>query len=669
MRQTNHTSASRVNKVNGRMKNLARLFGTTAIICVLGLPGASGDRGSAIRYASVESLQVTESQRDSATPADRVGNAARGATVESLTADEFVMATAATTTAPVAARQLNAQRSVAATPAAKKASPKKTPRDKMSGPVAALAAAGGPALVEIVVRYADQPAMFDDEYVASLGGEVTRSYKTFDMRAIRIPAASLEELATDDNVDWLSVDDEVSFTSAASRGAANKPQGSSANLGYTGSNVGIAILDTGIANHADLSADIVQYSFLNGAYPTPDVVDGELTVLNDSVRDDLFGHGTHVAGIVTGSGANSDHSYKGTSTGATVLSLQVLDQNGGGSMSDVMAALDWLLVYGSYFDIDVVNLSLGKTISESNTTDPLVLAVEKLWDAGMVVVVAAGNNGHAGSMTITSPGNSRKVITVGSLTDNGTGNNFSDDYVSSFSSMGPSVGDLVLKPDLVAPGNRVVAAIDSGTALAAMLPDRVRNCNGQGCSGIYLEMSGTSMATPLVSAAVALMLEKDPTLSPATVKARLMRSARKLDADASSVGAGVLDIDAAMNDTGVMTVEALSPLMVPDSSTNGVLVQDTAVLWGDTTWGSGYLFSDGSTWATGYAWTDENGVSAYGYAWTDENVWAKGYGWTDETIMAKGYGWTDGGMAAKSLLSGGGDGSSASLNDDVPSTP
>ena len=538
------------------------------------------------------------------------------------------------------------------------------PRDKMSGPVAALAAAGGNELVDIVVRYAEYPQLFDDATVAKLGGEVTRTYQTFDMRAVRIPASALEALAANEKVDWLSVDDSVSFTSVASREAANLPGAGSTHAGWSGSSVGVAVLDTGVAAHADLDANIVQYSFLNGAYPTPLVANGTVASLNDDAREDLFGHGTHVAGILTGSGADSDDAYQGAATGSTILSLQVLDANGGGSMSDVMAALDWLLEYGSYFDIRVVNLSLGKGISESNTTDPLVLAVEALWDAGMVVVVAAGNDGNAGSMTITSPGNSRKVITVGSLTDNGTGTDYTDDYVSSFSSTGPTVGDLVLKPDLVAPGNRIVAAVAQGTTLANLLPGRVVNCTANQCGSIYLEMSGTSMATPLVSAAVALMLEKNPTLSPATVKARLMRSARKISADASSAGAGLLDVDAALGETGTITGDALSPLMIPDAATNGVLVQDTAMLWGDDQWGSGYLFNDGFTWATGYGWTDESGVTAYGYAWTDADVWAKGYGWTDEDIGAKGYGWTDEDMGAHSFFED--TGSGLTINDDSP---
>jgi len=543
-------------------------------------------------------------------------------------------------------------------------SAKIAPRDKMSGPVAALAAAGS-GMAEIVVRYDQHPELFDDERVAELGGKVTRSYEHLDMRAITIPAASLAKLAVDKNVDWLSLDDDISSTSVASRLAANVPAAGSTNAGYSGSNIGIAVLDTGISKHGDLDERILQYSFLKGAYPEPEVANGELIAFNDSMRDDQFGHGTHVAGVLSGSGLDSHDEFKGAATGSRVLALQVLNAAGGGSMSDVMAALDWLLTYGSYFDIRVVNLSLGKGISESNETDPLVIAVEKLWDAGMVVVVAAGNAGHYGSMTVTSPGNSRKVITVGSLTDNATGADYSDDYVSSFSSRGPTVGDYVLKPDLLAPGNRVVASIPASSMLARALQTRIKKCKKESCSSEYLEMSGTSMATPIVSAAAALMLDKDPSLTPATVKARLMRSAMKIDADPSEVGAGLLDVDAALNDVGTVSGQALSPLMIFDKTSEGVLVEDTAGLWGDSVWGSGYLYNNGFSWASGASFTDENGVTANGYMWTDGGVSAKGYMWTDGGVSAKGYMWTDG-VRAKSLLTGDGD-AGLVLNDDTPS--
>ncbi len=556
----------------------------------------------------------------------------------------------------------------------------RSPRSKMSGPVAALAAAGGPGVVEIVARYSDRPELFDDEYVASLGGKVTRAYATLDMRAISIPASSLEALAIDDNVDWLSLDDEMSATSTAQL-AMNVPTSASPNAGYSGSSVGIAVLDTGIASHGDLGSNIVQYSFLNGAYPIPDIVNGEIVTLNDSVREDLFGHGTHVAGILTGSGASSNGAHDGVAKQAPILSLQVLDGTGSGSMSDVMAALDWLLVYGGYFDIRVVNLSLGKGISESNTTDPLVIAVEKLWDAGIVVVVAAGNEGFSGSMTINSPANSRKVITVGSLTDSGSGTDYTDDFVSSFSSTGPTVGDLVMKPDLVAPGNRIVATIPDGSLLGSYLPERLVGClqvlGVTTCTDAYLDMSGTSMATPMVAAAVALMLEKDATLTPATVKARLMRSARKLPAAPIAIGAGLLDVDAALSETGVVSGEALSPLVSYDATLDATLLEETGTLWGAEIWSASYLYHGGVTWvtgdptsesgvtATGYGWTN-SGVNANGYGWTDGSVQANGYGWTDGGVHAKGYGWTNSGVQAESLLETGIDGSGIINDDPVP---
>ena len=193
-------------------------------------------------------------------------------------------------------------------------------------------------------------------------------------------------------------------------------------------------------------------------------------------------------------------------------------------------------------------MSLGKSVEESAASDPLVLATEDVWDAGLTVVCSAGNYGRDGHFTITSPGNSRKVITVGSVTDSGTNSDY-DDYVSTYSSLGPTAYDHFLKPDLVAPGNRVVAPIAHYGRLKNDLPDRVLSC-GVGCTGEYLELSGTSMAAAMVSGTAALMLTDDPSLSPDTVKARLMRSARKVIDDPTVAGAGVLDIAAALGNPG-----------------------------------------------------------------------------------------------------------------------
>ncbi|RZV38481.1 MAG: hypothetical protein EX272_02575 [Chromatiales bacterium] len=523
----------------------------------------------------------------------------------------------------------------------------RTPHSKMSGPVAALARAGGQQPADLIVSYADHPELFEDGRIESLGGEVIRHYDVLKLLAVRLPADSLVALAIEENVDRVSLDDAVSATSRSSRAAAKSPVLPSNNATYNGGNIGIAVLDSGVSYHTDIAADVRQYSFLGGAYPQPEVgASGEIKLHNDQDRVDGYGHGTHVAGIIAGNGQGSSGKYKGPAGGAKIISLQVLDGNGQGNMSDVMAALDWLLQYGSYFDVRVANLSLGKPISESNTTDPLVLAVEQLWDSGIVVAVAAGNYGREGYFSITSPANSRKVITVGSLTDNNTGDDYSDDYVSTFSSRGPSIGDHVSKPDLVAPGNRLIAASPKNSYLELLLPGLVVACTTQdACDDNYMTMSGTSMATPMVAAAAALMLEKDPTLSPATVKARLMRSSKKLDEAPVVAGAGLLDIEAALEETGVVTGEALSPLLVHDAETGGTLMEDTSSLWGDEVWGAGYMWTDSNVSANGALWTD-GGVSANGFIWTDGGVNANGYIWTDGSIWANGALWTDGGVAA-----------------------
>ncbi|MEL6870920.1 MAG: S8 family peptidase [Pseudomonadota bacterium] len=512
-------------------------------------------------------------------------------------------------------------------------------RAKLSGQLAAIVAAGGSEPVDLIASFAEQPELFDDARVAELGGEIVRSFDGLQMRAIRLPANAVLAFAERKSIDWLTLDDTVGVTSAASRQAVNEPTSGVNNM-YRASGVGVAVLDTGIAQHADLDGSIKQFSFLNGQYPRPTIAYGQVTQANDSALGDNFGHGTHVAGIITGTGYNSNYAYRGTARSASLVSLQALGADGKGSMSDVLAALDWLLEYGSYFDIRVVNLSIGKTISESIETDPLVRATDRLWDAGMVVVVAAGNDGRVGKMSINSPGNSRKVITVGSLTENRTGNDFSDDYVSSFSSRGPSVGDLVMKPDLVAPGNKIIASIQQGSYLDIALQSRRRNCSvSSNCQDRYLEMSGTSMAAPLVAATAARMLDKDPSLTPDTIKARLMRSARKLDESPIDAGAGVLDVDAAMNDSGVVNRPALSPLAYKGHA-DKLLIEDTAALWGHPQWAAGYLFDGGFDWATDGVLGGSADVNANGFLWTDETIGSNGYLWTDE-VFSRGYLWTD----------------------------
>ena len=354
---------------------------------------------------------------------------------------------------------------------------------------------------------------------------------------------------------------------------------------------------------------------------------------------DPLGHGTHVAGIAGGNGSLSAGAYPGMAPNAQIFDVRVLRHDGRGTVSDVLAGLDWVLANHAEHNIRVINMSLGKAVESSVDTDPLVLATEAVWDAGVVVVASAGNYGKLGYSHITSPGNSPKIITVGSVTDRGTIDP-SDDYVSSYSSLGPTGIDRIMKPDLLAPGNRFIAPISDHAHFKTALVNAVPNCGGN-CTGKYLEMSGTSMAAGVVSGAAVLMLSKDTGLNAATVKARLMRSANKLDIDPIIAGSGVLDVQGALNETGVVS-QAPSPRMIPSADGSGVMIEDTAQLWGGAQWGASALWQSGAAWndtpsnpvANSFLWSDS-------YLWSDSFLWSDSYLWSDSFLWSDSYLWSD----------------------------
>jgi serine protease AprX len=447
---------------------------------------------------------------------------------------------------------------------------------------------------------------------------------------MRVPVNALNNLAADGKVRYVSADSEVFGASQPARATARVPGSTvhlnTPNTAFKGTGVTVAIVDTGVAPHPDFYHLAGQFDFVNGAQAVP------------TANADPFGHGTHVAGMVGATGANSHNGkFQGVATQASVVALRVLDHEGRGNLSDVLRALDWIIQVGrTQHGIKVANLSLGKGVEEVQALDPLVQAVNAVWDAGVVVIVSAGNHGRDGHYTISSPGNSRKVITVGSITDHGTGSFFFDDYVSTFSSRGPTLFDHVMKPDLLAPGNKIMAPYAENALLGVLLPSDRVVC-GSTCGWRYMKLSGTSMSAGLVSGAAARMLQKSPGLSPATVKARLMRSARKIWGDPTATGTGVLDVEAAMNATGTVSGQALSPLMHLSVPLNRVYVEDPSRLWGGSHWAAGSLWPDGSLWAdlgldgflgsSGSLWPDSS-------LWADGNIWTNGFLWADNVSPA-----------------------------------
>ena len=236
--------------------------------------------------------------------------------------------------------------------------------------------------------------------------------------------------------------------------------------GYTGGGVGVAVIDSGIATwHDDLtSRSSTLYPWGNQRVAAfVDFVNGQAAPYDDD------GHGTQVAGIIAGNGYDSYGQKAGMAPAASLVSLKVLDANGAGTVSNIIAALDWVLANHTTYNIRVVNLSVGAAVYESYWTDPLTLAAKRVVDAGVVVVGAAGNVGQnaAGQPQyggITAPGNAPWVITVGASSTNGTPKR-SDDSMASFSSRGPTYLDWSAKPDLVAPGVGTVALSDPNSTL------------------------------------------------------------------------------------------------------------------------------------------------------------------------------------------------------------
>ena len=272
---------------------------------------------------------------------------------------------------------------------------------------------------------------------------------------------------------------------------------------YTGKGIGVAVLDTGIFPHIDFGRRILAFC---------DFTEGKSGPYDDN------GHGTHVSGILGGDGTASQGRYKGAAPGCGIVALKVLDRFGNGSREDVLQAFQWIEDFGKIYNIRIVNISVGTTSRSMNEQTDLLAGVEQLWDKGFTVVAAAGNQGP-GDGTVTAPGSSRKIITVGS-SDLLTGR-------TAISGRGPTF-ECVCKPDLVAPGNHVLACAPGAD-------------NGYGVK------SGTSMSTPLVAGAAALMLEKNPELTNVQIKMKLKESARDMGLPKNQQGWGELDLERFMD--------------------------------------------------------------------------------------------------------------------------
>ncbi len=499
--------------------------------------------------------------------------------------------------------------------------------------------------VKVIVQYRQTPQSAQFGRMQNLGARVGARLGLVRGAAFSLPVNALAALEADPEVVSVTIDHAVNATDDYTDGAANVS--SVWNSGYTGSGIGVAVIDSGINDsHTDLWDSTETHSRV--VYRQD--FTGTSNSNHNGARYDLYGHGTHVAGIIGGNGYNSGGQYEGVAPNVNLIDLRVLDANGTGSDSNVIAAIQQAIALKNTYNIRIINLSLGRGVPSSYTQDPLCQAVESAWKNGIVVVVAAGNygrlsvNGSNGFGTITAPGNDPYVLTVGAMKSMGTMSR-ADDQLASYSSKGPTTYDHVVKPDLVADGNLVVSLAAPGATLEANYPaDQV---DGPGTNN-YFTLSGTSMATPVVTGTVALLLQRNSTLTPDQIKARLMKSAHKVFPtstvasvphlsqtytefyDLFSVGAGYLDAQAALanSDLAPATVgSALSPYAVYNSSTKtvtivngnssvsaGSIVWGSSIVWGTSiVWGSNVSGSS-IVWGSSLPWNND-GLQAFSIVW------------------------------------------------------
>jgi serine protease AprX len=513
--------------------------------------------------------------------------------------------------------------------------------------------------VNVVIQYNSAPGLLNIAKLLSLGGVIHAQYTVIPGIAVQLPSVVVELLALDPAIAYISPDRELAGLTDLNTASADADMAFQS--GYTGAGVGIAIVDSGIYPHPDVASRIVySQSFVA------------------KTNADDYGHGTHVAGIAAGNGASSNgaqytQTFRGVAPGASLIDLRVLDANGVSNDSAVISAIDRAVALKAKYNIRVINLSLGRPIYESYKFDPICNAVAAAWKSGIVVVVAAGNLGRNGYSTILSPGNSPYVITVGAMKAEGTPGR-SDDQIASYSSKGPTWIDFEVKPDIVAPGNLVDSLLAPGSTLAKMYPGNVVPVSaymapGHSGPASYFTLSGTSMATPVVSGAAAVLIQHNPGLTPDLVKARLMKTASKtfpltsiaVDSttgkvypstyDIFTIGAGYVDVYAALNDQESGQGTAVSPLAIWNPFlTTAVLFKSVGSMWDNGNWsltkvwgsqvirptigGSSAAWGDGGAWGSSAAWGDSGGWGTSA-AWGDNGPWSTSAAWGD-SINGKG---------------------------------
>ena len=380
--------------------------------------------------------------------------------------------------------------------------------------------------------------------------------------------------------------------------AANQPLGA-----INGSGIGIAIVDSGIYPGADFAGRIKGFydftklnRFRQPTQPAP--------------YDDL-GHGTHIAGLIASSGAAPSYMFQGIAPNANLVVFKVLDKNGAGSTSSVIAAIEYIVAHRKELGVQIINLSLGKPITAPAKFDPLVQAVEQASAQGLIVVVAAGNDGP-GYGSINSPANAPSAVTVG-VVDGKTTVSRNDDYVPSFSSRGPTWYDGFAKPDVIAPGVNLYSDASPGSTLVNSTNPVFPQLTVDGVK--LVDLSGSSMSAAVATGVLALELDANAhqnrgPLTPNAAKAILeYTSIPVANADYLTQGAGQINAAGAIQLAGSIntTVPVNSWWLqsgVTGSSTIGgqSYAWAQSVVWGPHVIGGRFIFYNARMWEDNIIW-------------------------------------------------------------------
>jgi serine protease AprX len=495
--------------------------------------------------------------------------------------------------------------------------------------------------------------------VRDAGGTVTRALPIVDGVAATVPTRALPRLERAAGVRAVTPDAKVTVQGAASESnpqtinhVLNREIGADElhERDITGAGVTVALVDTGIADEAYRAGGPLAGRVRSVADPMREGSGDDMPCVNfsgetgttpEQACDDTFGHGTFMAGLIAGNGAGSEGRYLGVAPQAQLISVKIAGEDGSADVSKVLAAIQWVVSFSDRYDIEVLNLSLGTNSRAPYTVDPLNLAVQRAWTSGLTVVVSASNTGP-GRGTITKPADDPLVLTVGAVDDRQTPGT-SDDRLPRFSGRGPAFAGVEglehAKPDVVAPGGRVISLVSPDSTIEKMQTAR----GVAALPGGYRRGSGTSMAAAVTSGLTALLLQAKPDWGPDQVKHALMSTAVKVATDdVEGVGRGLVHGPSALKagtTTRTSQVRSSGAGTIKGSRGDVRVVRSCATLVeactvqgqvvdGDETSQTGLVtLFDGKQYATG----DWSGSSWYASQWAGSswyaNQWLQGSSW------------------------------------------